>query len=402
MLRAAGIRSIVQSDRTVFQSRDALQLQQLLQGIIAPQRDRLVKTALLTDLIGLNGDDLAEFEAEEGKRQRWLDRFAEWRRRWMDECFIAMFRQLVVELDLRARVVKLEAGERRLTDLLHLAELLHSAETTQRLSADGLVGWLRRQRGHKHVAQEEFQLRLESDSNAVQIVTIHKCKGLEYPMVFCPFFWGEADWSGKDELLFHDREHDNQLTVDLRGKSAATSEQLAWASEENSSEEARMIYVAITRAKNRCIIHVPAYKELAKSKLALLFDVDARGDLPGCLERLTAEIQWLHLARPRRSRPPRLPDRESRPRPKLAARKFSGQIDRTAMVASFSGLNTGRIEVEEEEPEVSDTALPLADEPEGTGTVDRGLRTRTAGGGFLSCRPGTPRLHRPGTGAARR
>src|SRR5581483_8825139 len=186
VLRVHGIRSIVQSDRSVFETNEAEELQRLLQGIIEPARDRLFKAALITSLIGLNGDALVELETDETARQQWLDKFAGWRARWTSECFIAAFRQIMVEQNARARLMQLPGGERRLTNFLHLAELLHAAETAQRLVPDGLPAWLRRQRNIHHVAQDDFQLRLESDSNAVQILTIHKCKGLEYPIVFSP------------------------------------------------------------------------------------------------------------------------------------------------------------------------------------------------------------------------
>ncbi len=123
----------------------------------------------------------------------------------------------------------------------------------------------------ERVSEDRFQLRLESDDDAVQIVTIHKSKGLEYPIVFCPFLWTDAEFSGHKELLFHDREdQEKRLTFDLRGKKAGAKQHQDWQSEEVRAEELRLLYVALTRAMNRCYIYLPEEKT-EKSPLAHLF-----------------------------------------------------------------------------------------------------------------------------------
>jgi exodeoxyribonuclease V beta subunit len=278
----------------------------------------------------------------------------------LNECFIALFRQVMVQQDVRARIVRLPGGERRLTNLLHLAELLHAAETSERLQPDGLCSWLKRERSSHRVAQDEFQLRLESDGDAVQIVTIHKCKGLEYPIVFCPFLWVPAESGMRDELQFHDRDNADKLTLSLRGKSAGTEKQRAWQSEEIMSEEVRMLYVAVTRARNRCTIYSGNIKSIEKSPLARLFGTGTNPN--GAIKDFAAQSNGNVAiseagAFSTGSAVVVAADISSFP-----ARAFNGSIDRTAMVTSFSGLNAGRIEVEEREPEVSDEAERTAPE----------------------------------------
>ena len=270
-LRERGIRSVVQSDRSVFASEEARELQRFLQGVLNPRRDSLLKAALATTLIGFDAKRLFDLEQDDAKRQTWFDRFIDWKSRWVDGCFIAMFRQFFVTEEVRARLVQLPAGERRLTNFLHLAELLHEAESTMSLAPDAVCSWLREQRASERVSDDRFQLRLESDDDAVQIVTIHKSKGLEYPIVFCPFLWTDAEWSGHKELLFHDREDPGKrLTFDLRGKKAGAQQHQDWQSEEVRAEELRLLYVALTRAMNRCYIYLPGEKT-DKSPLAHLF-----------------------------------------------------------------------------------------------------------------------------------
>ena len=272
VLRERGIRSVVQSDRSVFASEEARELQRFLQGVLDPRRDSLLKAALATTLIGFDAKRLFDLERNDPERQAWLDRFNDWKLRWSDGCFTAMFRHLLVTQQVRARLVQLPAGERRLTNFLHLAELLHEAESTMSLAPDAVCSWLRAQRESEKVSEDRFQLRLESDDDAVQIVTIHKSKGLEYPIVFCPFLWTDAEFVGSHRNCCFTiaRIREKRLTFDLRGKKAGAQQHQDWQSEEVRAEELRLLYVALTRAMNRCYIYLPGEKT-DKSPLAHLF-----------------------------------------------------------------------------------------------------------------------------------
>src|SRR5690606_38310838 len=115
----------------------------------------------------------------------WLERFAEWHALWGKEGVMAVLRRVLVETGVRQRLVAEPGGERALTNFLHLAELLHTEETTRRLAPESLFAWFWQQRQGSE-RKEEAQLRLESDAAAVEIVTVHWSKGLEYRLVFCP------------------------------------------------------------------------------------------------------------------------------------------------------------------------------------------------------------------------
>jgi len=393
VLRERGIRSIVQSERSVFASDEAHELQQFLQGVIDPRRDPLLKAALSTTLLGFDAKKLFALDRDDQERQVWLDRFSDWRQQWIDGCFTAMFRDLLVSRQVRARLVHLPAGERRLTNFLHLAELLHDAESAQSLTPDAVCAWLHEQRESERVSEDRFQLRLESDDDAVQIVTIHKCKGLEYPIVFCPFLWLPAESQMRTELQFHDRDdREKRLTFDLRGKKAGAKKHQEWQSEEVKAEELRLLYVAVTRAMNRCYIYLPD-KNIDKSPLAQLFPPSSDGLLfsqvmafaqssNGCVDASSSEpdarrdalprVQGLAAASPSGSDTPVAVTLESRP--------FIGQISRTAMIASFSGLNTAATEFDEVDSDTSRDANAMI-EPERDDsdpsifTFDRGRRT---------------------------
>jgi exodeoxyribonuclease V beta subunit len=346
VLRDRGIRSVVQSDRSVFASEEARELQRFLQGVIDPRRDSLLKAALATTLVGFDARMLFNLERDDPERQAWLDRFTDWKLRWSDGCFTAMFRQLLVTLDVRARLVRLPAGERRLTNFLHLAELLHEAESTMSLAPDAVCSWLREQRDSERVSEDRFQLRLESDDDAVQIVTIHKSKGLEYPIVFCPFLWTNAEFSGHQELLFHDREDpEKRLTFDLRGKKAGAPQHQDWQSEEVRAEELRLLYVALTRAMNRCYIYLPGEKT-EKSPLAHLFESSKADSLFDQVRAFAQSSNGCASASSEPGKPSRAQD-ETPATPTLQPRPFKRKIPRVAMTASFSGLNLAATELEE-------------------------------------------------------
>jgi exodeoxyribonuclease V beta subunit len=223
----------------------------------------------------------------------------------------------------------------------------------------GLLKWLAEQRDPSTPRIEEHQLRLESDEAAVKIVTIHKSKGLEYRVVFCPFAWSGSSARGR-EVFFHDPAADRRLTLDLGGDDSALSRRYAEA--ETLSENLRLLYVALTRAKERCYLVWGRINTSETSALAYLFhfrdagdstdpDIVARmkralktksdDDLLQDLETLVARSQATIDVRP-------LPDAPlQRARPvaddsaTLCGRQFTGKIDRSWRIASYSALASG-------------------------------------------------------------
>jgi exodeoxyribonuclease V beta subunit len=161
-----------------------------------------------------------------------------------------------------ARLLAQPDGPRRLTNLLHLAECLHQAER-EHAAPEALLRWLQAQRDDDR-GDETTQLRLESDRNLVQIVTIHKSKGLEYPIVFCPFLWDgrlSSGSDGLDGLTRHDEQ--GQAVIDYRAGLDADFDEVGAKAEarlEAAAEYMRLIYVALTRAVQRCYLVAGAYR----------------------------------------------------------------------------------------------------------------------------------------------
>jgi exodeoxyribonuclease V beta subunit len=256
-LAAVGVGSVELSQASVFDSADAADLERLLAAMLEPQREPLLRAALATEAMGRDAAALQALATDEAGLLDCMSRFAGYRELWLARGIGRMLRDWMRAEDVAARLLRRPDGERRLTNLMHLAELLHEAAANH-AGPEALLRWLRQQRSDER-RDDATQLRLESDRNLVQVVTIHKSKGLEYPLVFCPLLWdGQQRGDSRGEGLEY--QLDGQAVVDLR---ELDKEQLKQVKERQSLEAAaetmRLIYVALTRAVHRCTLVVGPY-----------------------------------------------------------------------------------------------------------------------------------------------
>ena len=268
-LLALDVPSVQRADDDVFASVEAQELEWLLLAVQEPSRETLIRAALATQLLGLTAAQILNLEQDEQQWEQWLDRFYHYHQQWREQGFATFFNHLLRENNIQKRLLSLHDGERRLTNVLHIVELLHTAARQQRLGLEGLLKWLSERRQSSYREEEEHQLRLESDAQLVQIVTIHKSKGLEYPIVFCPFLWDGKIWSERDTALsFHDPSDDFLATLDFG--SERLEEHRLLAKNEELAENLRLLYVALTRAKQRCYMIWGRIKEAGSSAPAWL------------------------------------------------------------------------------------------------------------------------------------
>lgn len=257
-LREVGIPTALLGNASVFDSEDAVEMERLLEAVAEPGAGNLVRAALATRIFGQSGQDIAALERHEEEWDRWLASFRRWHDVFADRGFIRMCHQMFREERVKSRMLMLEEGDRRLTNLLHLVELLEQAALTNHFGLHGLADWLSTMRSDRSLRQnvigEQGELRLESDADAVKIVTVHKSKGLEYPIVYCPFLWAAADLrlDEKKWVRFHDPERENEIVLDLGSDQKTRHQEIA--NEEAVEESRRLLYVALTRAKHRCSI----------------------------------------------------------------------------------------------------------------------------------------------------
>ena len=345
-----GIPSVSIGGGSVWHSEEAEEIERLLLAVAAPSREGLVRAALSTVLLGADAVQLAAWRDDEAVWSERLDRFhgdLHWLR---GHGFMAMWRRLLRRENVVARILARPDGERRLTNYRHLAELLQAAEQGAALDAEGLARHIARQRALQE--EEESQLRLESDAQLVRIVTLHAAKGLQYPVVYCPFLcFGSKERKDDWPVLAH---REGQACLDFG--SARIDDLRALAESEAAAEELRLAYVALTRAEHRCVIAWGKVNQSERSPLAwLLFgpretvDDDPRAALAhGLAARdeaaLVAALHEMAAGLAGRMRVLPLPtDGVASPVPmatggERAPRRFTGRVPAAWRVLSFSAL----------------------------------------------------------------
>ncbi|GGD07258.1 exodeoxyribonuclease V subunit beta [Halopseudomonas salina] len=245
-LAARGVRSVYLSDKdSVFASQEAQDLLRWLRACADPGNDGLLRAALASASLGLSWAELERLNEDERFWEQRVDQFHGFRRLWLRQGVLPMLQQLLHAFQLPTRLLKQNDGERRLTNLLHLAELLQRAAR----ELDGEQALIR------HLSElllnpadssaDDQVLRLESDAELVKVVTIHKSKGLEYPLVFLPFIAHSRPADGKKPLWLHDGD---TRRLDL----APDDNAVAQADGERLGEDLRLLYVALTRARHAC------------------------------------------------------------------------------------------------------------------------------------------------------
>ncbi|MDA7418382.1 exodeoxyribonuclease V subunit beta [Xenophilus arseniciresistens] len=246
-LSARGLRSVYLSDReSVFGTPEAADLQHWLRACAEPADEALLRTALATRTLGLSLQALHRLREDEAAWEEVALRFRELHALWQRRGVLPMLHQLLHDFGLPARwLAQAEGGERRLTNVLHIAEWLQR----RAVELDGEHALLRAFAERLADPEgEEDVLRLESDAALIQVVTIHKSKGLEYPLVLLPFIaaWRESPRQSSRALDFHDEQLDAPV-IELDGKDGHAA---ARAAEAQLAEDMRLLYVALTRARH--------------------------------------------------------------------------------------------------------------------------------------------------------
>ncbi|ADO47182.1 exodeoxyribonuclease V subunit beta [[Enterobacter] lignolyticus] len=339
-LNALAIPSVYLSNRdSVFATPEAQELLWVLQAVLAPERESLLRSALATAMFGLTARDLEALNLDEQAWDDVVEEFAGYRQLWQQRGVMAMLRALMSARHIAENLLATQGGERRLTDILHISELLQEA-AGQLESEHALVRWLVVQIAGPDDGASGQQMRLESDKHLVQIVTIHKSKGLEYSLVWLPFI---AHYRKQEQAFYHDRDS-FAAVLDLHNG----QESLELAEAERLAEDLRLLYVALTRAIWHCSLGIAplssrrsdkaAETDLHQSALGRLVQNGEPKDAAGleqCLRALCDEHIALYI--------PELPDAGrwqalADALPALQARDMRRRIVDDWRVTSYSGL----------------------------------------------------------------
>jgi len=262
-LMEAGVPAVRSGAGSVFSSEEARHLLLWLKAVASPGDDRAARAAAVTPAFGWTARQLLNLDnPDEDNRawDRWLGGLMSWQEMIQKKGLQQTFRRAMSDWGAHEKLLSLPDGERRITNVFHLLELGYAAQLGQRLRLDGLVSWLSESR--QRVAEEEkeaAELRLERDDAAVKVLTMHKSKGLQYPVVFAPFLWdGSLVWARDENKLVHpvaEGVAQRRLALQREPFPPEHLEYLRLAEYEAQREKMRLLYVALTRAELRCFVY---------------------------------------------------------------------------------------------------------------------------------------------------
>lgn len=289
-LRQESISSVFLTQDSVYKTPDALDLFRWLHAVAHPSDERALRTALASGIQSQSAKALADFLVDEEQWEAALLKQQEYHQLWRTRGVMAAIMRWLESDDLAMRLRQQHDGERRLTNLIHLGDLLQSA--SRKLQGhEALLRWFAEHVFAEDSTGEEAQLRLESDADLVSIVTIHRSKGLQYPLVFLPFVWDDKNepHSNSDTLYYDDASQNMVLHL------APEKEHKELALKAATAENMRLLYVALTRAEQGCFVWLMNSHSRNKS--------NANQSALGTLLKLDNEPDWSQLAQDLASTP---------------------------------------------------------------------------------------------------
>lgn len=367
-LDRVGIASVLAGGTSVFATPAATDWLWVLRALEQPHRGDRVRLAACTPILGHTAAEIDTGGADlVGRISTQLREAA---RLFGRAGFAAVFDTLATETELAPRLLAVDNGERELTDLRHLAQLLDEVALAEGLGLTALTRWLAdRVRDPEAGSVSGRSRRLDRDAAAVQIATVHASKGLEFPIVYLPFAWDSAKNPYPATLLFHDE--DGTRVLDIGGKDApGYGERQLRCEAEESGEELRLLYVALTRAMCQVVAWwAPAVTTAAAPLHRMILgrrpgsaQVPRRAEIPADTAAVPRLTEWAAPAadvisvtavdRPDDVAPRRV--RTALPTGELAAAAFTRALDQQWRRTSYSALTAGAHDlagVSESEPE---------------------------------------------------
>ncbi len=363
-----GVPAVIAGGGSVFATPAAVEWLTLLEALEQPHRSTRVRSAALTCFVGhtaaeldAGGDELTDAVAD--RLRGWVELFA--------TRGLAAVLEAANVAGLPERVLAEVGGDRRLTDLRHIGEALHEVTLTERHGLPSLLTWLREQVAEGRAGRGvERTRRLDSDAAAVQLVTIHASKGLEYPVVYVPAL-GDRFVPKPTRPLFHDDQGIRCLDVGgSRSGGSWTDHCRRWADEE-AGEWLRLLYVATTRAKSQVVawwaptknaVASPLHRMLMRDPEEASSDVPETPPVPDDDAVIPLFSRWRDLGGPAPEAAIHADPGADPPvpaAPDLAARSFTRSVDTEWRRASYSSLSkvevaapSGAVGAVASEPEV--------------------------------------------------
>ena len=373
VLEQAGIPAVINGAGSVFATDSAREWLRLLEALERPASTARAHSAALTCFLGWSPERVAcaeELEWEDAHR-----RLHDWARVLRTRGVASLLEIVTLVEGLPRRILAAVDGERRLTDVRHIAQLLHEAASTEQLGTTALTAWLRRRMAEAQddTGDEERSRRLDSDAEAVQVLTVHRSKGLEFPIVYLPFLWESSFIPSEPQpVLFHDPDAGDERAIDVSLEGPDFDLHRKYYLHERRGEDLRLAYVALTRACHQAVIWWAGSWDSRNSPLGrLLFARDSDGNVASAglftptdaaamarFETLAGEAPGrISVERSALGTPAAY--RESPPAPvQLAAAPFDRSLDLRWRRTSYSDITAGTYDAavasEPDEPLISD------------------------------------------------
>jgi exodeoxyribonuclease V beta subunit len=361
-LQARGLASVYLSDHdSVYASAEARDLLLWLHACAEPGSDRAMRAALASPTLAQGYAELDRLNHDERYWEQCGEHFRQLHDSWLQHGVLAMLHDMLHLFDLPSRLLARADGERALTNLLHLAELLQQAAATldgEHALIRHLASQIRQTDDRQAETADEKIVRLESEAALIKVVTIHKAKGLEYPLVMLPFACCLRETKRSDSFLWHEGE---RAAMDLQPSDDAWQQ----AERERLQEDLRLLYVALTRARHACWLGI-ANLRIGNTKASMLHKsafgyVLAGGEpiepesLPARLRQLADHpaIQLLELPAVASTR--RAETATTSP-PLQHARNYRGPSPEPWWIASYSALKVTESDDTTERPSAPETA----------------------------------------------
>lgn len=336
-LAKRNLQSVYLSEKqSVFASQEASDLELILKACLNPFSQKTVLTALGTPLWGLSSDQIFEMKHDELKWEQCVADFSHYHQLWQTQGVLPMLHQLFMQQNIVARINGKADTGRRLTNILHLAELLQEKMETAENEAT-LLRWFMQQIENPKDDSDGQVLRLESEADLIKIVTIHKSKGLEYPVVWLPFVAKNAKGAGSETMSLY-RNKENKLEWDFN---SGDEEIASLRNKAEYAEDLRLLYVALTRAKFQLHLVLPEKWGNAWNAMHYLLgngkltkDANSAAYIDAKLQGLSYQAVTLAEEITTSRYEPKFEQAEQ-----VVAKEFTGKIRETGTITSFTALH---------------------------------------------------------------
>ncbi|MDY6820199.1 MAG: UvrD-helicase domain-containing protein [Deferribacterota bacterium] len=344
------------SRESVYESEEAKELKKFLIALSNPANRANLKTALSTSLFNKKASEIYDLQKNEKEWEKVLRDFMYYQNLLQSKGFYRMITEFINDYQIKEKLLKMPLGDRKITNFLHLIELIMKANNIGVRGNYEVIKWLEeKEKQAGSLAEEEHLLRLEREERAINIITIHKSKGLEFPIIFIPFFWKDAQLNkGSGNVIFH---NNGKINVDIGSTNyEENKDKCSW---ENLSEHLRLLYVALTRAACKCYLyyHYNSRNKNICSALNYLLHVSKETSISNIgeiknilkeknynkrlseLEQISKDSGGTIVVESIKTKEPTIFRKNTNKEIPLVKRSFEKEINKQYSVTSYSGLS---------------------------------------------------------------